>query len=314
LHHFEKLVLRWARYEKSWQQACQVSLIHLPAFGDARGVVQISHGAAEHSRRYLQMAEILSAAGFHVFAHDHRGHGETIVPGWAPHTFGPGGWDSVIEDVEHLHRYMDDMYSGLPRIVLGHSMGAVISLEHALRYPERPDALILLGPVTQKEPAMPILRMLLSLESVFRKPGSVSPSFKAMAWDVMNKDFRGGETDFDWLSRDPVEVQAYADDPDCGWSPTVHFAQEFAKGLQATYSDARLSTLNTDMPVLLMAGGRDPSSGYGKSVRELEQRLKTAGLSHITATVFEDMRHELHNETGRDAVFDRLLNWCRKVS
>ena len=46
----------------------------------ARGVIQINHGLAEHAARYARFAETMAALGFHVYAHDHRGHGATTRP------------------------------------------------------------------------------------------------------------------------------------------------------------------------------------------------------------------------------------------
>ena len=45
---------------------------HWPANGTVRAVVQISHGLGEHSARYGRLAGALNAAGFEVYAHDHR--------------------------------------------------------------------------------------------------------------------------------------------------------------------------------------------------------------------------------------------------
>ena len=42
-----------------------------------KGVVQISHGMAEHARRYDAFAKFLNANGYIVFADDHRAHGMT---------------------------------------------------------------------------------------------------------------------------------------------------------------------------------------------------------------------------------------------
>lgn len=42
-----------------------------------KGVVQISHGMAEHARRYDAFAQFLNAAGYIVYADDHRAHGMT---------------------------------------------------------------------------------------------------------------------------------------------------------------------------------------------------------------------------------------------
>ena len=42
------------------------------------GLVQISHGMAEHKGRYREFINFLNLNGFHVVIHDHRGHGERI--------------------------------------------------------------------------------------------------------------------------------------------------------------------------------------------------------------------------------------------
>ncbi len=45
--------------------------------GDARAVVQIAHGLAEHSSRYARFAQRLTDHGYAVYGSDHRGHGKT---------------------------------------------------------------------------------------------------------------------------------------------------------------------------------------------------------------------------------------------
>ena len=45
--------------------------------GPPRAVVQIAHGLAEHGGRYARLAGALTAAGYAVYADDHRGHGRT---------------------------------------------------------------------------------------------------------------------------------------------------------------------------------------------------------------------------------------------
>jgi alpha-beta hydrolase superfamily lysophospholipase len=49
---------------------------HQPAATtEPHGILLISHGLAEHSRRYRTFAEAMSNHCFHVYAWDHRGHG-----------------------------------------------------------------------------------------------------------------------------------------------------------------------------------------------------------------------------------------------
>jgi alpha-beta hydrolase superfamily lysophospholipase len=48
---------------------------HWPATEAPRGSVLVVHGLGEHGGRYAHVAALLNAAGWHVFGHDHRGHG-----------------------------------------------------------------------------------------------------------------------------------------------------------------------------------------------------------------------------------------------
>ncbi len=54
-----------------------LALRHQQAVGEPKGVIQICHGLAEHSGRYEQFARAMAQQGFAVYAHDHRGHGNT---------------------------------------------------------------------------------------------------------------------------------------------------------------------------------------------------------------------------------------------
>ena len=68
-------------------------------------------------------------------------------------------------------------------------------------------------------------------------------------------------------------------------------------------------SVNKDLPVLLIAGDGDPVGDYGKGVRNVWAMLGDAGVKDLTCQIFEGGRHELHNETNRDEVFDYVLTW-----
>ncbi|MCG8441649.1 MAG: lysophospholipase [Caulobacterales bacterium] len=292
----------------------ELALRHRPAPGAAIGVVQINHGAAEHAGRYRALADRLADSGFHVYAHDHRGHGATRVPGLAPHVLGPNGWDALIDDITAVHGHIAGAHPDLPRIVLGHSMGSVAALEFALRRPDEPAGLALLGPTLGRIAALPFLRLLLAVEALIRRPEAASPLFQALAWTPLNRPFAPARTPYDWLSRDEAEVDAYVADPACGWPPTVNFARQIARGVAATYDDRRMHGLRAGMPVLLMSGGQDSSTRFGATVGEVEGRLRRAGLTDVEPHVFPGMRHELHNEVDRDRAVDTLIAWCRRAA
>ncbi len=103
------------------------------ADGQPLGVVQIHHGLAEHSARYARFAAYLAGRGFHVAAHDHRGHGETTAEDAPRGVFGaPKGWSKVVEDALAVEDHLKARFPGLPHIVFGHSMGGVVAMNHAM--------------------------------------------------------------------------------------------------------------------------------------------------------------------------------------
>ena len=71
--------------------------------GEARGVIQISHGMTEYACRYDYVAKKFSENGFIVYAHDHRGHGETSKSEEERgYIADKEGFDLLVEDVKEL--------------------------------------------------------------------------------------------------------------------------------------------------------------------------------------------------------------------
>src|SRR5699024_11062054 len=66
---------------------------------EAKTVIQIAHGMAEHILRYEQFAEYLTTQGYIVYGHDHRCHGGSVM---APDDWGffadSNGFEKVVED------------------------------------------------------------------------------------------------------------------------------------------------------------------------------------------------------------------------
>ncbi len=96
----------------------------LPA--EPRATIQIAHGMGEHAARYDWLAGQLTAAGYAVYAQDHRGHGQTAAAGGLG-DLGEDGWNRVISDAAELHDLIKNEVADRPQILLGHSMGAMLA-------------------------------------------------------------------------------------------------------------------------------------------------------------------------------------------
>ncbi|HEV3135405.1 MAG TPA: alpha/beta hydrolase, partial [Acidimicrobiia bacterium] len=215
---------------------------HWPARGATRAVVQISHGLGEHSGRYARLAAALGAAGFDVYAHDHRGHGRSARSASEFGHFGPDGWNALVADLVAVGHAIDARTGGEPRVLLGHSMGSFALQQYLLDHSDEIAAAVLTGTS--------------AIDAIF---GSLDPD---TSLDQMpgNEAFEG-RTDFDWLSRDAAEVDRYIADPACGFSADADALGDMAAaGKQPVDGDA-LRGIRADLPILLMSGSNDPLSG-----------------------------------------------------
>ncbi len=108
------------------------------AEGRPRAVIQVNHGLAEHAARYARFADFLGPRGFHIYVHDHRGHGTTRAPDAPLGKFADrDGPAKVIADVDAIHDLIASECPNLPVILFGHSMGASVALNFLLAHSGR---------------------------------------------------------------------------------------------------------------------------------------------------------------------------------
>ena len=109
-----------------------------------KAILHINHGMVEHGGRYERFASALNAAGYGAIAHDHRGHGHTTAPDAPLGTFSKsGGWQKVIGDVKAVNDHVSEHHPDIPRVIFGHSMGAILSLNYLLHHPQTVSGAIL---------------------------------------------------------------------------------------------------------------------------------------------------------------------------
>jgi alpha-beta hydrolase superfamily lysophospholipase len=281
------------------------------AKGAERGVIQVNHGLAEHALRYGRFAEAMSARGFHIYAHDHRGHGGTKAPDAPLGTFGnEDGAAKVIADVAAVHDLIAQKHPGLPVIIFGHSMGGLIALNFVLRHPGRVAAAAIWNANFSAGLSGRLAQTILAWER-FRLgsdvPSRMLPRLTFQAWAGKMPDRR---TAFDWLSRDPVEVDKYVADPLCGWDASVSMWADVFRFIFYGADDGNFSAVRRNLPFNLVGGEKDPASDGGKSVLALADRLKRMGFSNLNTTVYAETRHESLNDLNRDLITADFARWA----
>jgi alpha-beta hydrolase superfamily lysophospholipase len=278
--------------------------------GRARAIVQIAHGLAEHSARYARLAAALNAAGYAVYANDHRGHGPKAAAADLGHFGDQGGWDKVVGDLWTLNRLIAEEQPGARIVFLGHSLGSFLGRGFIAEHSDALAGAALSGS-NGKPPAIATLGRLIARAERLRlgKRGKSQVIFQMWFGDF-NKAFKPARTAFDWLSRDEKEVDAYVADPYCGFPFTTQLAIDVLDALPRVTSPDSLAAIRKDMPIYVFSGERDP---VGANIQGLIADLKAAGFAKLTTRIYPGARHETLNETNRDEVTRDLIAWLDGV-
>ena len=277
--------------------------------GTPKAIVQIIHGIAEHVQRYDHFARYLSGLGYLVVAEDHMGHGKSVCE-QVPRGCFAGGWDAAVEDCCRLMEKTMAEYPGVPYILFGHSMGSFLARSVLIK---RPDsgiaAAVICGSAWMPGAVLQGGRMISGL--LMRGKGANEPSelLQKVMFSGYDKRIDPVRTPCDWLSRDEQIVDAYMEDPLCGFAPAPTLANAMMNGLLYIQKTSNLNRMKKDLPVHFIAGGEDPVGAYGEGVRKAVQMFIRSGMKHVSVKLYPGCRHEILNELNKEEVYQDVADW-----
>jgi alpha-beta hydrolase superfamily lysophospholipase len=279
-----------------------------------KAVVQLAHGMAEHAGRYARLAEQLTAAGYAVYAHDHRGHGRTArSPGDLGYFADRNGWLRAVDDLYALRRRVEQDHPGLPVFLFGHSMGSMLSQQYLFSHGDNLAGAVFSGTgggaAWGARAALPVAM----LERLRLGPRGRSPLIQQLTFGSYNRKFAPSRTEYDWLSRDRAEVDKYVADPLCGFALTVQGWIDVFGGIVNIERADNMRRVPARLPIYMFSGSRDPVGADTKGVRWLMDQYRKAGVRDVTHRFYEDGRHEMLNEVNRDEVQRDLIAWLDGV-
>ncbi|HTR62618.1 MAG TPA: alpha/beta hydrolase [Candidatus Binataceae bacterium] len=283
-------------YEQFWftgADGLEIATFRWPAQGRAAAIVQIAHGMAEHAQRYDHVAAFLNRAGYHVYANDHRGHGVTGTRSSSVGSFGASGWNALVDDVVKLTKVAREREHGLPVILLGHSMGSIAAQQYILDHSADIAAVALSGSVATD---------LLAINS--NPDGDLT---------ALNKVFEPARTPFDWLSRDPAEVDKYVADPLCGYQLSPDSMMSLGASMMRLGDAQEIAHIRKDLPIYIFAGDADPLNQKLEWLKPVAERYRAAGIKDVSEKYYPEARHEVLNEINRDEVMGDLLAWIKRA-
>jgi alpha-beta hydrolase superfamily lysophospholipase len=290
-----------------------LSLYVRHADNSVRAVVQINHGLAEHAGRYARFADFLAAQGCHVYAHDHRGHGHTTAPDAPAGCFAAhNGAAKVIADVAAVHDLIASEHPGLPVVIFGHSMGAVIALRFVQAHSQKLHGAAIWNPVLPTVPQCRAAQALLTWER-FRLgsdvPSRIMPKLTFRAWARAVPHHSG----FGWLSHDEDEIAQYMKDRHCGRDASISLWRDLLDITLTAMNAGEFASARKDLPFNLLGGSADPATERGKAVERLAVRLRRLGFSNLVSRVYDETRHESLNELNRNIIMADFAGWLDEI-
>jgi len=289
--------------------------VWLPEPGtEVNAVLHILHGMAEHGKRYARFASLLNESGIAVYCQDHRGHGLTATKNKEPLGFlaKEHGWQVIADDSYALDEVIASDFPKVSHFMLGHSMGSFLARTVMVQHPDFFSGVIVMGTGASQGIVGKIGKKI-ALSHV-RKYGATfkDEQMNKMSFGSYLKRIPDKKTDFDWLSRDPLEVKKYIDDPLCGFVCTSSFYADIIDGIAYANNPKKIMSVPKDLPLLFISGDCDPVGAYGKGVRKSFELYKDAGISDVGLTLVPGARHEVLNETDRKQTESFLLKWMEE--
>ena len=255
-------------------------LLTWAADDEVRGLVVLVHGLGEHVGRYDHIAQALNAIGLTVVGGDHRGHGRS--GGLRGHV---DGYDEYTADLEHVVRHArGTLGDDLPWFLLGHSMGGLITVRY-------------LGDARRLQPAGAILsnpQLGLAFE-----PPKIKVAAGRLLSRILPKLRLDSELDVNAISRDPVEVQKYTDDPLVHSKVSTRWFTSMTRALEEALASGPSIAVPTQW--ILSGGDRICSAPASKRV---QQQVKDSRLLELPEAF-----HEAHNGPDRGRFLEAMTSF-----
>ena len=275
--------------------------------GSPEGVFQIVHGMCEHKERYVPFMEYLSAHGYVCVIHDHRGHGESVK---TPDDLGfmyKGGWRAMVEDVRVVSDWAKSQYPSLKHILLGHSMGSMVVRSFTKRYDSMIDTLFVCG-CPSDNPAKSAGKFLADCFALFAGGHSRPKILQKLSFGSFNAPFAQEGYPVAWVCSDKQTLEEYHSDSLCMFQFTANGFSNLTALMKDCYSRKGWKLINPELPVHFISGAEDPCLISEKAIGKAVDLMKQVGYKNTDLKLYEGMRHEILNETGKRQVWDDILS------
>ena len=261
-------------YYQTWQPSTSV------------GTIIITHGLAEHSDCYHDLATDFGENKWRTFAWDLRGHGRSEGKRGYVNRF-----QDFCDDLEAFIRFVKSQkgVADHPLVLFGHSLGGLITLKTLLNHsPSQISALAL---------SSPALGLTVEVPKIKEKAAHFLS-------DWLPKMTMHNEIDFRQLTRDEKLVRSYKNDP----FRHDKISPRLFLGMEAAMAEVLTGASEIHLPTIMQLAGRDRIVSTPSS----EKFFDKLGSKRKEIFIYTESYHEIFNDLDRKEVIDDLLKFLNK--
>jgi len=248
-----------------------------------KALLCLIHGFGEHINRYQHLAAYFGKQQIGLIGFDLIGHGKSDGKRGVVRNY-----ETFMQHISEFLLLVEAKFKDVPLFLYGHSMGGNLVATFSINYQPKLQGIIITSPWIQLAKQPPKIQVMMA-EII----GSIFPNFTTPA-----------KLNVADLSHDPTVGEKYLADP------LVH--NRMSGAMFVAIADAGEKVLKSaselPTPLLLMHGSAD---GITSATASENMAKKNKEIDFV---LWENLRHELHNEIEKEKVLGKILSWVEEKS
>lgn len=292
---------------KSPFDGLSISLVSATPVGSPKAVIQIAHGICGRKERFEEFMTYAATNGYACVAHDHRGHGESVLKESDRGYSYQGRSAALVADMMEVTSWIRQEFPDTPIYLLGHSMGSLVARTYIKKDDTGISGLILCGSPSYDK-RVPIGYFLVKLLSLINH-GRIRPiALQNSSTTKFNERFKD-EGDKAWTCSVPSVRKAVREDPACNFAITADYSLTLMELMRETYSRRGWHSSNNSMPVLFLSGDDDPCLVDKHKFLHSVDCMRQVGYANVSYRLFPGMRHEVMHEKDKEEVWTEIMKF-----
>lgn len=221
----------------------------------------------------------------------------------------------MIKDLKVINAFIRWKFRDKKVFLLGHSMGAYVSLKYSEVYGDSIDGLIISGIGKGNNLNIYGPYVTSKLMCGFLDASKPSKFISGSFYRVLNRSFKNDEN-FDNLSfttSNEEVINNYNNDDLRIKTYTLKFYHDLFDGIKSALSSESLDRIPKTLKILHLTGALDPVCSFTRGSKKLYKELIKRGLD-VKNVIYEDTRHEVFVEDKKYDAFNEVLEFITKNS